>query len=161
MRNRALLLLAVGLLACRLPAFAQKAVFVVRHGEKISGADERLSEAGRARAERLGRMLRDAGVTAIYSTDTDRTRDTVAPLAAALGVKVALYDRADAAFAARIHAEQPDGIVVVAAHSNTIPDLLKTLGCSADFKIEPDEYDNLFVVVPRPAGPATLMRLRF
>ena len=134
---------------------------LVRHGEKISGADERLSEAGRARAERLAKMLKDVGVTAIYSTDTERTRDTVQPLATGLGLKVAIYDKADAAFAARIHSEQPDGIVLVSAHSNTIPDLLKALGCPADFKIDPDEYDNLFIVSPRPTATPTLIRLRY
>jgi broad specificity phosphatase PhoE len=163
MPNRAVLRLAlsIGLLACRYPALAQKAVLVVRHGEKISGADERLSEAGRARAERLAKMLKDVGVTAIYSTDTERTRDTVQPLATGLGLKVAIYDKGDAAFVDRIHSEQADGIVLIAGHSNTIPDLLKALGCAADFTIAPDEYDNLFVVVPRATGQATLMRLRY
>ena len=163
MRNRAVprLLLSLGLLACGHPALAQKAVLVVRHGEKISSSDERLSEAGRARAALLAKMLKDAGVTAIYSTDTERTRDTVQPFAAARGLKVALYDKPDAAFAARIRTEQPEGIVLVAAHSKTIPDLLKALGCPADFKIEQDEYDNLFVVTPNKTGPPTLIRLRY
>jgi broad specificity phosphatase PhoE len=53
-------------------------VIVVRHAEKISGSDERLSDAGHARA-RLAAMLKDARVSAIYSTDTERTRDTVKP----------------------------------------------------------------------------------
>ena len=54
-------------------AVAQQAVFVVRHGEKISDEDERLSEAGRARAARLAEMLKHSGVTAVYSTDTERS----------------------------------------------------------------------------------------
>jgi broad specificity phosphatase PhoE len=106
-------------------------------------------------------MLKDAGVTAIYSTDTERTRDTVQPLAAALGLKVVLYDKAEAAFAARMQTEQPQGIVLVSAHSNTIPDFLKVLGCPADFNIEQDEYDNLFVVTPSSGGSTTLIRLRY
>ncbi len=163
MNNRAALrvLLSIGLLACRYPAQAQKAVLVVRHGEKVSDTDERLTEAGRARAERLAKMLKDAGVTAIYSTDTERARDTVQPLAAALGLKVEIYDKSDAQFVERIRREQPGGIVVVAGHSNTIPDLLKALGCPGDFKIASDEYDNLFLVVPKADGPATLLRLRY
>src|SRR5215813_7591388 len=71
-----------------LPAvrLAQKAVFVVRHAEKASDANEPsvpLSEAGTARAARLAALLKDAGVSAIYSTDAIRTRKTAEPLAAA------------------------------------------------------------------------------
>ena len=163
MRNRAALrvLLSIGLLACRYPAHAQKAVLVVRHGEKVSDTDERLTEAGHARAERLAKMLKDAGVSAIYSTDTERARDTVQPLAAVLGLKVEIYDKSDARFVERIRREQPGGIGVVAGHSNTIPDLLKALGCPGDFKIASDEYDNLFLVVPKADGPATLLHLRY
>jgi len=163
MNNRAALrvLLSIGLLACRYPAHAQKAVLIVRHAEKVSDTDQRLTEAGHARAERLAKMLKDAGVTAIYSTDTERTRDTVQPLAAALGVRVEIYDKGNTAFVERIRTEQPGGVVVVAGHSNTIPDLLKALGCSGDFKIAADEYDNLFMVVPKAPGAATLIRLRY
>ena len=163
MKNRAALrvLLSIGLLACRYPAHAQKAVLVVRHGEKVSDTDERLTEAGHARAERLAKMLKDAGVSAIYSTDTERARDTVQPLAAVLGLKVEIYDKSDAQFVERIRREQPGGIGVVAGHSNTIPDLLKALGCPGDFKIASDEYDNLFLVVPKADGPATLLHLRY
>jgi broad specificity phosphatase PhoE len=163
MKNRAALriLLSIGLLACRYSALAQKAVLVVRHGEKISDTDERLTEAGRARAERLAKMLKDAGVTAIYSTDTERTRDTVQPLASALGLEVVIYDKADGKFIERIRSEQPAGVVLVAGHSNTIPDLLKALNCRGDFKIASDEYDNLFLVLRQAGGPATLLRLRY
>lgn len=160
-RSALRILLSIGLFACRYSALAQRAVLVVRHGEKISDTDERLTEAGRARAERLAKMLKDAGVTAIYSTDTERTRGTVQPLAAALGLKIAIYDKGDTAFLERVHAGEPEGVVLIAGHSNTIPDLLKALGCPVDFKIAPDEYDNLFVVVPRANGPATLIRLRY
>jgi broad specificity phosphatase PhoE len=163
MKNRTAqgVLLSIGLLAWGVPALAQKAVLVVRHGEKISDTDERLTEAGRARAERLAKMLKDAGVTAIYSTDTERTRDTVKPLASALGLEVVIYDKADGKLIERIRSEQPAGVVLVAGHSNTIPDLLKALGCPGEFKIAPDEFDNLFVVVPKPAGATTLIRLRY
>jgi hypothetical protein len=43
------------------PALAQRAVIVIRHAEKVSTSDERLSDAGHARAQRLAAMLKDAG----------------------------------------------------------------------------------------------------
>ena len=80
--GRALAVVAVLLLAQ--PASAQRTVFVVRHAEKQSESNEPgvpLSEAGRARANRLAAYLKNAGVTAIYSTDFVRTLETAEPLA--------------------------------------------------------------------------------
>ena len=171
MRNRALLRLAlsIGLLAASHPARAQKAVLVVRHAEKVSDTDERLTDAGRERARSLAKMLNDAGVGAIYATDTERARDTAKPLADALGLKVVIYDTVggmrgpvDARpFVAMLGKQHAGDVVLVVGHSNTIPDLLKALGCPGDIKIAPGEYDNLFVVTPRAGGSATLIRLRY
>jgi broad specificity phosphatase PhoE len=171
MKNRTAswILLSIGLQACAYPVLAQKAVLVVRHAEKISDTDERLTEAGRARAAHLAKMLKDAGVTAIYATDTERSRDTAKPLADALGLKVTIYDTGagmrgpvDARpFVATLRNEHAKDVVLVVGHTNTIPDLLKALGCPGDLKIASDEYDNLFVVVPKAPGTPTLVRLRY
>src|SRR5437667_6049036 len=75
-------------------AAAQRAVFVVRHAEKRSESNEPgvpLSEAGRARAGRLAALLKNAGVTAIYSPDFVRTLETAEPLARALKIAVRKY----------------------------------------------------------------------
>jgi broad specificity phosphatase PhoE len=150
-------------------AEAQKAVFVVRHGEKTSDKQELLTDAGRARAQRLEAMLRSAGISAIYSTDTERTRGTVQPLADALGLKIELYDTGasmsgavDARpFVEKLKRDHPRDVVLIAGHSNTIPNLLETLGCEEKISLAADEYDNLFVVVPRAGGTAMLLRLRY
>ena len=150
-------------------ASAQKAVFVVRHAEKTADKQQVLTEAGRARAQRLAAMLKDSGVAAIYSTDTVRTRDTVRPLADALGLKVELYDTGasmsgavDArAFVATVRRDHPNDVVLVVGHSNTIPNLLEALGGAEKIALGDGEYDNLFVVVPKGVGGATLVRLRY
>ncbi len=116
------------------PALAQQAVVVVRHAEKISETDERLSEAGRARAERLAAMLKDAGVTAIYATDTERAKDTAKPLADARKLTVQIYDvgseKVNArAFATKVRQQNVDGVVLIVGHSNTVPAILTALGC--------------------------------
>jgi broad specificity phosphatase PhoE len=85
---RRALLFAAACLVLPAAAHAQKAVFVVRHAEKISDADERLTDAGRARAALLAKILRGSGIAAIYATDTDRARDTGKPLAEALGIAI-------------------------------------------------------------------------
>ena len=161
-------LAAAALLALPASAAAQKAVLVVRHGEKISEEDERLTEAGRARAGRLAEMLKKSGIAAIYSTDTERTIGTAKPLATALGLKIRLYESKPvegkfdfAPFVGRVRTEVPDGVVLVVGHSNTVPPLLRALGCEEAVSIASDEYDSLFVVVPKSAGHATLVRMRY
>ena len=121
------------------PVFAQKAVFVVRHAEKISDEDERLTEAGRTRAGRLAEMLKKSGIAAIYSTDTERTIGTAQPLADSLGQKIRIYEvkpvegRFDfAPFVARLRAEVPDGVALVVGHSNSVPPILRALGCAEE-----------------------------
>jgi broad specificity phosphatase PhoE len=150
-------------------ARAQKAIFVVRHAEKTADQQQLLTEAGRARAQRLAVMLRDSGIAAIYSTDTPRTRDTVKPLSDALKLTIELYDtggsmsgKVDArAFVAGVRKDHLNDVVLVVGHSNTIPDLLETLGCKEKIVLGDNEYDNLFVVVPQTEGGATLVRLRY
>lgn len=166
--RRLAVLAAVVALFCSAAASAQKAILVVRHGEKISEEDERLTEAGRARAGRLAEMLRKSEIAAIYSTDTERTIGTAKPLADALGQKIRLYEtepkKGDVDFVnlvGRLHSEVPDGIVLVVGHSNTVPLILKALGCAEAVTIASDEFDNMFVVVPEPNGKATLVRLRY
>lgn len=151
---------ALALLAAPAAAPAQQAVFVVRHAEKISESDERLTDAGRARAERLASILKDSGVTAIYSTDTERARDTAAPLAAAVGKPVRIYDKL-APLVERLRKENAKEVVLVVGHSNTVPELLKALGYAETITIASGEYDNLFVVVPKEGAPATVLRLRY
>jgi broad specificity phosphatase PhoE len=173
--KRALLVsgfLAVAELAC-LPVvgLAQKAVFVVRHAEKASDANEPsvpLSEAGAARAARLAAMLKDAGVSAVYSTDTVRTRKTAEPLAAARKLQIRIYEPTGAdgkvslkALAERLRRENAADVVLVVGHSNTIGPLLSELGCVESVSIAGDEYDNLFLVVPQPKNPPELLRLRY
>ena len=146
-------------------ALAQQAVLVVRHAEKVSETDQRLSEAGRARAERLAAMLKDAGVTAIYATDTERAKDTAQPLADARKLTVRTYDVGSekvnaAAFAAKLRSEHIQDIVLIVGHSNTVPEILRALGCRESVTIAPAEYDNLFVAMPKGRN-ASLVRLRY
>src|SRR5258708_39148309 len=64
------------------------AVIVVRHAEKTGPTgDVPLSDAGRAGARELARVLAGAGVTAIYDTQYLRTQQTAEPLAESLKIK--------------------------------------------------------------------------
>ncbi|HEY6050211.1 MAG TPA: histidine phosphatase family protein [Thermoanaerobaculia bacterium] len=163
------LVLALCLLAA---APASAAVFIARHAEKQTEANEKevpLSEAGRARAKRIAEMLRDAGVVAVYSTDTVRTLSTAAPLAEIVKVKPIVYSASGPdgtvdlkPLAKKILEDQGSRNVFVVGHSNTIGPLIEALGCKESVTVGGAEYDGLWIVVPASAGggPPALLRLR-
>ncbi len=128
-------------------ATAQSTVFIVRHAEKADATkDPDLSEAGRARAEALAKMLKDANITAIYTTEFKRTQQTAAPLAKALGITATtVLAKDNAALIAKLRASNGNALVV--GHGDTIPDLIKTLGISEPINIAENDYDNLFALV--------------
>jgi 2,3-bisphosphoglycerate-dependent phosphoglycerate mutase len=142
-------------------------VILVRHGEKATGGmanDPLLSAAGKARAEELARVLADAKVAAIYTTPYHRTRDTGAPLAAALEltqVEVTGGKSYPADVVAKILADHAGETVLVVGHSNTTPDVLRQLGIAHPPAIADSQYDDLFVVTLAGDMPPRLVRLRY
>ncbi|KCZ60059.1 hypothetical protein HY30_12510 [Hyphomonas chukchiensis] len=140
------------------PPPPETVIYLVRHAEKQTGDDPSLTEEGRARAEDLALTLQQAGITHIYSTDTARTRQTAAPLAAALGLPVEIYDASDLpAFARQLTAQR--GTFLVVGHSNTTPPLVEELGGDPGTEInESSEFDRLYVLHIR--GDAVRTELR-
>ena len=158
----------VGGLVAPAPAEAQRLVLLVRHAERADGgvpapnmstpADPDLSAEGRARADRLAVMLAQAGVTRIVVSEFKRTQQTAAPLAKLLGVTVQTISSKDtAALVSRLKSAK--GTVLVVAHSNTVPEIVKGLGIATAVTIGEADHDDLFVVTPgeRPA----LVRLHY
>lgn len=159
-----LVIASVLILAGAATASAQSTVFLVRHAERADGggnmqtADPDLSEAGRARAESLATLLKDAKITTIITSEFKRTRQTAAPIAAALGIEpVQVPSKDSAALVRRIGGAK--GNVLVVGHSNTVPETLQGLGVREAITIGDQDFDNLFVVV-RSARP-TLVRLHY
>ena len=144
-------------------AWAQRAVFVVRHAERADQSrDSALSTAGEARAATLARHLKDAGVTAAFVTDLQRTRLTAAPLTDAQGLEPIVLPAAGTQdMVDRIKRDHAQDIVLVVGHSNTVPEVLKLFGHPEPVTIRDDEYDALFVLVPRPGTTPSLVRLRY
>ncbi len=163
MKRALVLLVLAAVLAVARPAPAQDAVFLVRHAERVdNSSDSPLSPAGERRAARLADLLKDAGVTAIYTTDLRRTIQTAAPLAKASSVEAVALAAGDRdALLAKIRSAGPRDRILVVGHSNTVPDLLHALGVDQSISIGDSEYDNLFVLVPRPGAPPHLLRLRY
>ena len=142
------------------PAPEESVFFLVRHAEKADQSeDPPLTEWGHARARNLARLLKDAGVGAIHSSDFVRTRDTAAPLATSLGLEVALYDPNDLPGLVQTLTGSA-GRVLVVGHSNTTPELAGLRGGEPGSPIPEDEYDRLYVLTRRPGIGTTTVVLR-
>jgi broad specificity phosphatase PhoE len=156
-------------------ASAQPSIILVRHAEREPGdGDVRLSEAGRHRAERLAGILKDAGITHIFVSDRRRTLETAQPLARARNLspsRIAIpaqgrgkIDPSELQVRATLLAISKlprTAVVLVVAHSNTVPIFLTRLGYSPRIVIPDPEYDNLFVVTPRATRAPVVIRMRF
>ncbi len=136
------------LLVTAAPAWSAVTVFLTRHAERAGGGamgnDDPLSPAGRERADLLARILEDSGVQTILVTQYKRTHETAAPLARKLGIAPRQIPEVAATVAA-IRAVK-SGAVLVAGHSNTLPEIIAGLGGPAIPKIAEDEYDNLYIL---------------
>ena len=121
--------------------------FILRHAEKTTAPDDpALSATGIERANSLASMLEDAGITALHSTDYQRTRATVEPLGKKLGINTRLYDPAEPeALLQQLLKE--GGRHVIAGHSNTVPEMVQLLGGDPGSEIdEESEFDRLYVI---------------
>ena len=73
---------------------ADTEIYLVRHAEFIKGNPAKpLSEQGNERARALVEYFKGMNVTHVYATHTDRTRDTVAPLANQRNLAVEQFPR--------------------------------------------------------------------
>ncbi len=136
-------------------------IYLVRHAEKDPTpgvADPLLTPAGQTRAQALARKLAGKHPVALFTTDTRRTRATLAPLALATHLTPLVYSPKEAdAFAIRLYKEYPGHTVVVVGHSNTLLPLLAALGVKVPMlEIKDEEYSYLFKVELREGQPARL-----
>lgn len=108
-----------------------EAVYLVRHAEKVKSTTNRdpgLTLEGMQRSRALAKRLSGFHIDHIYSTQYQRTRLTVTPTAKMQQLEIEIYS-----------AQKPQDLIkkiksackqniLVAGHSNTIPDLLIKLG---------------------------------
>ena len=142
-------------------------VIVVRHAEKDPSGDPRdpgLSEAGRARAEALAALLARSRASALFASEFRRTRETLAPLAARLGLETLAVPAADPrALLAKLDALPPGSVAVVAGHSNTVPALVRALGgevAGLGPALDEAEFGRAFVVA-RCGARAEVLELAY
>jgi hypothetical protein len=143
-------------------------VVVVRPDEGASGAvsDAARVRAGGVRAEQLARLFGGTAapgrIEAIYVTAAQRMEQTVAPLAARLGLRpvVISSDDADEA-AARALNEHRGATVMVVTSAATLPKVVEAL---SGIKLAPtagNEYGDIYIVSVPMLGSAGVVELHY
>jgi len=144
-------------------------VILVRHAEKVTepgnpnpNPDPDLSAAGYARAQEILRMFSDAEITTIYATQYKRTQLTVKPLADKLGVAITTVPAKNAAdIVKQIRSNHSGGVIFVAGHNTTVPEIIHGLGGPKLPMIPETDYDNLYILTIDSAGKAELLKLKY
>jgi 2,3-bisphosphoglycerate-dependent phosphoglycerate mutase len=125
--------------------------YVVRHAEKVNSPsmsiDVPLTEGGKERAEALKKTLAKESITQIYSTNYNRTRATVMPIAEDRNIRIQLYDPRDTSFVSRLKKISKAHVLIV-GHSNTVDDIVNQLSGAHTVPGDlPDsQYGDLFVI---------------
>ena len=144
-------------------------VIIVRHSEKaeLPEEDPDLSVEGQQRAARFADILDEidviGGVDVIYATQYKRTQETARPLADRLKVPIETIDAKNIKGLSRTILKKHRGkIVLVVAHSNTVPMYVAELGGSKRVPlIDEKEYSNIYIVSIPWFGKTKTLRLKF
>jgi phosphohistidine phosphatase SixA len=145
---------------------AQQEVIMVRHAnrpEPDTDPDPHLTDVGRCRAQALAKILKDAGVSAIVTSNTNRTRETAVPLAKLFSLptkEIAVDENHVGAVYGEIKSRGDDAVVLYVGHSNTLEPLARRFNYQGQFSLGDDQYGNLFVLFLKGPNP-TLIRLHY
>jgi phosphohistidine phosphatase SixA len=150
-------------------------VYLVRHAERADEPrqDPPLTERGTARSQELARMLANANIKAIFTSQFLRTKQTAEPLAKQANVPVTsislsvnpsntrmISEQSTAEVAKKILERAGESVLVV-GHSNSIPDVIKALGGDISPAIDEKKHDDLFVVTVYGKDKAKVAHLKY
>ena len=155
---KSLILTICSLLFLTITINAQKQRFIIiRHAEKdttVKGsqmmqADPPLNTKGQERAASLIQKFKKYKISKIYSTNYNRTKSTVLPLAKDIGLLINDYDpRQLKAFADElILPENNSKTILIVGHSNTSPKLVNMLLGKDVYKDLDDSVYNQYWIV--------------
>lgn len=138
---------------------------IVRHAERENtGTDPNLNTAGQARAEELKRILEKISLDAVYTTPYNRTRQTVTPTATSKSLSVTNYSTNTpyAQLVNQFKAKHKGKVILIAGHSNTVPEILKALTNNAfSVVITETQFDHLFIVSATQPSTTTVTHLKY
>ena len=145
-------------------AQAQGAVFLIRHAEQMHDVeDPPLTDDGLNRAKAWASIFRDADIDVIYTSKKIRTKQTGAAIAEELNLPSKAMPRSDInGLVNLVRKEHSDEVVLIVSHSKIVPRLVEAFAPFAEVPaIEPGDYDNLYVIVPKGEDDTTVLRLRY
>lgn len=145
------------------PVQTQATLILVRHAEKAGPkGDVPLTEAGKARALALAHVLRNANITAIFTTNLQRTQQTAAPIAKALKLSPIILPVEDAAgLAAKLAALPAGSTALVVNHNPVVLQLATAFGAKNVAEMSEQEYDRMMILTPGADGKSVLLTLRY
>lgn len=160
--KRRIAVLALGMLLGTGAAQSQSVVFLVRHAERASSADDSLlSPRGEERAKCLAKTLRDAHIATIFATSVQRTQQTAAPVAEQFHLQPKILPKANSGELVKQIEQSDSHPVLVVGHADTLPTVVQQLGAGEILKFEDREYDRLIVVPIASGKPQPAITLRY
>ena len=132
-------------------------IYLIRHAEKADGsADPSLSDAGLARAQNWGRYFDDKNITAYYTTNYKRTKETALEITSTSltmpesgterNFRMNVYDPMTFSLK-QVAADNKGNSVIVVGHSNTIPTLVNNfIGERKYIDIPESDFGNLYII---------------
>jgi broad specificity phosphatase PhoE len=140
-----LLLLTLSIAHAQAPG--GRTIFLVRHADKISDApDAMLSDEGHRRAACLAKMLADADIQQIYTSDLQRTQQTAAPLAQQRQLKPVVIPLSKPEDLIEAIKSGTAANVLVVWHGGTLPQVLHALGAPEVSPISDAEYNRFYIL---------------
>jgi broad specificity phosphatase PhoE len=149
---------------------ATTTIIFVRHADTdvaMAEDDPSLNARGRQRAEWLAEFLADvdvvASVDAIYASNTRRTQETAAPIAARLNLPVNIEDHYNVPrFMHRVLRDRKGEITLIISHADTIAPLIDELHGSKRLPpFGPDYFDELYIVTIPWYGKVKTLRFHY
>ncbi|WP_117880326.1 SixA phosphatase family protein [Aureibaculum luteum] len=146
-------LIAILLFSITVTAFSQKektTYYLIRHAEKVktdtTDKNPELNKIGKERAKSWKNIFDELKIDAIYSTDYNRTLQTVAPIAKSKKLTVQNYHPNNLDVDQFLKDTKGKAILIV-GHSNTIPSFAnKLVGNGEYLNIDETDNDNLYLV---------------
>jgi broad specificity phosphatase PhoE len=121
--------------------------YFIRHAEKAdSSKNPDLSEKGLERAQEWKTLFSEINFDAVYSTDFNRTLQTIKPIVAGNNQLLKFYNPKMIdieAFKKETHGKT----ILIVGHSNTIPNMVNQIIKENKYtNIEENEFGNLYIV---------------
>lgn len=137
---------------------------LVKHAETTGiGTNPSLSAAGQARADLLRRMLANVPLTAVFSSNYNRTKQTAQPTATEQSLPLILYDPLNQSPLVDNWLNTYHGqTVLVVGHSNTVPPFLNLLLENEEYaQLGETEFDNFYIATVLEKGRVAVLHLKY